>query len=134
MVDIDIEAVNAKVVEELATGRYAFIDAGCGSGGSIDLCQRRFGMSPGLGLDFYPPDLEMARAAGYDALFCNVLMDGLVLPENCVTYSSMVDTLERMPTEADAVKLMRKLERATRNFMFDATPTSRTWTISRASD
>jgi hypothetical protein len=115
---IDIEAANRRVVEALATGRYVFLDAGCGNGGSMVHCVQRFGRTPGLGLDYYEEDLKEARAAGFEALFCNLLMPDLEFPKACVEFTSAMDVLEHLPVEADAVKVLRKLAHATRDFIF----------------
>jgi hypothetical protein len=106
------------VVEALAAGHYAFIDAGCAAGGSIDHCTRRFGMSPGLGLDYSDADLARARAAGHDVLWCNLLDPELRLPEGCVSYASMMDFLEHLPCIDAAVAVLRALGRACRDFVF----------------
>ena len=110
--------ISAKVIEALNTGRYAFVDAGCGDGGSTSHLVRRFGRTPGLGLDYHMEYVEAARAAGFDAMFCNLLMHDLELPAGSVEYAAAMDVLEHLPTEADAVTVMERLARAARDFLF----------------
>jgi trans-aconitate methyltransferase len=61
------------LVRDLVAGRYAFVDAGCAAGASIDHCERRFGLGRGLGLDWYQGDLDVARNNGFDVALCNLL-------------------------------------------------------------
>ena len=105
------------VIAALSTRRYAFIDAGCGEGGSIDQLQRRFGRTPGLGLDYHQPSVDAAIAKGLDAMWCNLIEDDLVLPERCVEYAAAMDALEHLPAERDAVTVLVKLAAAAREFL-----------------
>jgi hypothetical protein len=100
----------------LAAGKYAFIDGGCADGASLSHCERRFGKRPGLGLDWYSVDLEVARSRGFAVAHCNVITEEF--PESCVAYASMLDFLEHLPDEASAVTVMRKLAGAARDFIF----------------
>jgi hypothetical protein len=104
------------LVRDLVSGTYAFVDAGCAAGASIDHCQRRFGLGRGLGLDWYQGDLDVARNQGFDVALCNLLDQEL--PPKCVAFSSAVCFLEHLPDEASAVTVMERLGRATRDFMF----------------
>jgi SAM-dependent methyltransferase len=112
--------VNAarRVVEMLATGRYAFLDAGCGEGISIGHLQERFGRGPGFGIDVQAPLIETAIANGYDAACCDLLQPDLVLPPNCVDFAAAMDVLEHLPTERDAAIVLQKLVSAAREFVF----------------
>jgi hypothetical protein len=101
---------------DLKEGKYAFVDAGCAAGASIDHCQRRFGRGRGLGLDWYQGDLDVARNAGFDVALVNLLDQEL--PEDCVEFASMVCFLEHLPDEASAVKVMERVAHATRDFLF----------------
>ena len=112
-----VRRVNASQVwRELRTGRFAFIDCGCGSGGSLSHCERRFGKRPGLGLDWYEVDLDIARSQGFAVVHCDVM--SVELPAKCVGYSSMLDVLEHLPDEASAVGVMEKLALASKDFLF----------------
>lgn len=104
------------VLEDLRTGRYAFIDAGCAAGASIDHCQRRFGLGDGLGLDWYRADLDVATAEGFAVAWCNVADEAL--PPKCVTFSSMVCFLEHLPDEVTAASVLDSVAVATRDFLF----------------
>jgi hypothetical protein len=110
--------MSAKVIAALETGRYAFVDAGCGDGGSTSHLLRRFGRAPGLGLDYHQEYIDAARAAGLDAMFCNLLMHDLLLPENAVEFGAAMDVLEHLPTERDAVTVVERLAHVSRDFVF----------------
>jgi hypothetical protein len=114
---IDVDTMSEKVIEALATGRYAFIDAGCGDGASTSHLVRRFQRTPGLGLDYHLEYVEAARSAGFDAMFCNLLMNDLELPARCVEFAAAADVLEHLPTERDAVTVIRRLAHAAREFL-----------------
>jgi trans-aconitate methyltransferase len=111
-----VKLLERRVLEALAAGAYAFVDAGCGDGGSIDHCARRFGASPGLGLDYNRADVEAAVAKGYDAHWCDIRYEDL--PSKCVRYAAMMDFLEHLPDEAAAVLVLEKLAAAARDFLF----------------
>jgi hypothetical protein len=108
-------SLDAAVREDLIAGKYAFIDAGCRSGGSIRHCELRFG-GPGLGLDLSEDGLAEAREAGYAAARCDLRT--VDLPKGCVRYASMMDFLEHLPDERTAVGVLRKLGSASRDFLF----------------
>ena len=114
---IEIDTISPKVIEALSTGRYAFIDAGCGDGASTSHLERRFRRLPGLGLDYHLEYVEAARAAGFDAMFCNLLMNDLELPARCVEFAAAMDVLEHLPCERDAVTVVRRLATAARDFL-----------------
>ena len=105
-----------EVRRELISGKYAFLDAGCGSGGSIKHCQLRFELGRGLGVDWYGADLEVAREQGYAVAFADVMLEEF--PEKCVRFASMMDVLEHLPDEAAAVGVMRNLSLAAKDFLF----------------
>ncbi|MEO8756061.1 MAG: hypothetical protein ABI624_25675 [Casimicrobiaceae bacterium] len=108
--------MDAALTRDLASGKYAFIDGGCADGASLDHCERRFGKRPGLGLDWYGADLEVARRRGFAVAHCNVMAEEY--PPRCVSYASMLDFLEHLPDEASAVTVMRKLAAAAQDFIF----------------
>lgn len=105
-----------EVLSDLTAGKYAFIDAGCASGGSIEHCEARFGLGRGLGLDWYPDDLEVARKKGLSVARCDLMTEAL--PEKCIAFASMMDYLEHLPDEASAVAMLEKLARSARDFLF----------------
>src|SRR5687767_5337773 len=98
--------LDERIRTRLTAGCYAFIDAGCASGGSIDHCERRFGRRPGLGLDWYSGDLDVARAHGHDVCECDLM--SVEIPPACVDFTSMMDFLEHLPTEAAARAVLAK--------------------------
>jgi len=105
------------VLRELSSNRYAFIDFGCGTGGSIDHCQRRFNTGPALGIDYTKVDMMVARARGYTVYWCNFLHQ--ILPERCVKFVSMMDTLEHHdPADRSTIETLRHVAKAARNFLF----------------
>lgn len=108
--------MDEQVKQELAAGKYAFIDGGCADGGSLDHCERRFGKRPGLGLDWYGADLEIAKGRGLSVAHSNLMTEEL--PPACVAYVSMMDFIEHMQDEAAAVMVMRKLAAAANDFVF----------------
>ena len=105
-----------EVRRKLLAGDYAFLDIGCGSGGSTTQCQSRFGLGRGLGLDWYEADLETARARGLDVASCDVTR--VNLPARCVAFASMMDVLEHLADEAAAVDLLERLASVARSFLF----------------
>jgi hypothetical protein len=106
----------SKVYEELASGRYAFVDAGSGKGGSVRYCEERFGLSPGLGLELVDEDARKAREDGLTVITCDVMREEF--PERCVSFASMMDFLEHLPDEAAAVGVLEKLGGAARDFLY----------------
>jgi hypothetical protein len=108
-------------MRDLIDGRYAFIDGGCADGASISHCERRFGKRPGLGLDWYGADLEVARRQGYAVAACNLLAQEF--PARCVEFVSMLDFLEHLPDQPSAASVMRRLGSAARDFVFIRHPT-----------
>ncbi len=104
------------ILSELALGKFAFIDAGCAAGGSIDHCQRRFGRGRGLGLDWYGTDLETARKGGFAVAHCD--LTSVEIPPRCVAFTSFLDFLEHLRDEGAARKILEKFARASRDFLF----------------
>jgi SAM-dependent methyltransferase len=106
----------SQLYQELSSAQYAFLDIGCGNGGSIDHCQRRFGMGRGLGLDISRSKVEHAVADGFSAICADIR--AAELPLGCVRFASMMDVLEHLPTEKDAIEVLEKLRAVARDFMF----------------
>jgi hypothetical protein len=104
------------VTRDLLDGKYAFLDAGCAAGGSIVHCEKRFGRSPGLGLDWYGGDLDRARQSGLAVAQCDLLT--VELPPGCVGFSSMLDFLEHLPDQDAARRVIERFARASRDFLF----------------
>jgi hypothetical protein len=102
--------------EALSTGRYAFLDLGCGAGGSLVHCTRRFGLGPGLGLELEADLVDEARRAGYDAFPADVSRERV--PDRSVRYLSAMDFLEHLPDEPTALAVLERFSRAAREFVF----------------
>lgn len=111
-------SLREQLADALGSRRYAFVDAGCGEGGSTDQMQRRFGRGRGLGLDAQPDAVTAARASGHDALVCDLLQPGAVLPRGCVAFAGAMDVLEHLPRREDAALVLYKLACAAREFLF----------------
>ncbi|MGH8629116.1 MAG: methyltransferase domain-containing protein, partial [Gammaproteobacteria bacterium] len=100
----------------LAAGHYAFVDLGCGSGGSIDHCVRRFHRGAGLGFDLDPKDTAEARRAGYDIVEEDVLT--VHVPQRSVAFVSAMDFLEHLPDITAAAWVLKQFSPAAREFLF----------------
>jgi SAM-dependent methyltransferase len=110
------EPENDAANDELRSNSYAFLDLGCGSGGSIDHCERRFDARPALGIDYTKSEVLAARAAGYVAYWCNFL-DGR-LPDKCVRFVSMMDALEHVRNDIPLEEVLNHVARCARDFLF----------------
>ena len=108
--------LDAQVRADLEAGKYRFVDAGCGSGGSLDHCERRFNRRPGLGLDWYGADLDIAREHGFAVAHCD--LKTIVLPHRSVDFVSMMDFLEHLPDVAATHRALEAFGRAARDFLF----------------
>ena len=103
-------------LEALAAGRYAFVDLGSGTGGSIDHCVRRFGRSPGLGFELEAKDAAAAASGGFDVVAGDVRT--IYVPERCVAFVAAMDFLEHLPDETAAASVLHRFTPAAREFLF----------------
>ena len=95
-----------------------FVDFGSGIGGSIDYCEKRFG---GIGLGIDNDEHKVATARGLGKNVC--LGDILAIPgEKVVSYVSMMDFLEHLPSEAVAAEMIKKACALASDFIFIAHP------------
>jgi SAM-dependent methyltransferase len=101
---------------DLSRGRFRFLDAGCGTGGSIDHCARRFGRRPGLGIDNADARLDVARRRGY--VVHQADLRSLEFPFQCVDFASLMDVLEHLPDPAAARRVLAAFGTAARDFVF----------------
>jgi hypothetical protein len=108
-------SLHESVRRDLIAQKYAFIDAGCRTGGSVHFCQMRFG-GRGLGLDWHESDLEVARREGYAVAQCDIR--SVDLPPGCVRFVSMMDFLEHLPDEVTGRRVLERLAGAARDFLF----------------
>jgi SAM-dependent methyltransferase len=105
-----------RIRDELASRRFRFLDAGCGSGGSLDHCERRFGRRPGLGVDSDAESLDLARRRGFAVRRGD--LPSLVLPARSVDFTAFLDVLEHLPDTAAASDALRAAGAASRDFLF----------------
>ncbi len=105
-----------ELLSSLANGEFGFADFGCGSGGSIDYCQTRFKRGKGLGFDKKPVKIEACKESGFPIVGANVLE--LDFPDSCIQYASMMDFLEHLPEQDDAVKILEVAKRMAKSFIF----------------
>jgi hypothetical protein len=106
----------AEALEELAAGRYAFIDAGCSRAQSILDCELLFDRRPGIGFDIDPAKVAEASKRGV-AVACADLTT-VRFPPGCVPFASMMDFLEHLPDLHTAELVLGNLATAARDFLF----------------
>ncbi|MGJ3242023.1 MAG: methyltransferase domain-containing protein [Opitutales bacterium] len=104
-----------RALAAMAAGQFDFVDAGTSKGGSLVLCQKRFQCGPGIGFDSDPEKIALARKAGHHVYRCDLLETPL--PENSVSFGSMLDFLEHLPDEAMAKQFLVNIARASRDFL-----------------
>lgn len=95
-----------------------FLDFGSGIGGSIEYCEKRFG---GIGLGV---DIDQKKVAAAQNLGANVILGDITeIPgEKVVSFVSMMDFLEHLPTEAFALEMIKKACDLASDFVFIAHP------------
>lgn len=106
----------ARAVERLRAGAFAFVDAGCSSGGSLDYCARTFGQGRGVGFDLSPSKIAAARAAGHEAYQAD--LREVELPAKSVHFVSLLDFLEHLPDLETTRVILERLARVARDFLF----------------
>lgn len=99
--------------------RYDFVDLGCGDGGSIRFCQKRFGAGRGIGIDLDPAKVAKARTAGVDAFQADATQLG---GEKQVAFVSMMDFLEHLPSLEVAEEVIRSASAIATDFLFISHP------------
>ncbi len=95
--------------------KHDFLDLGCKKGGSIDWRQRHYG-GKGLGVDMNSEWVGIANKSGFDAIQADVLT--LDFPASNFRYISMMDFLEHMPSEDDAIKVLKNCKKWAKEFFF----------------
>jgi len=111
-----IEEIDELIKEKLQLGLIDFIDAGCGTGGSIDYCKKRFGTNVGIGFDLDEVKIDKAQNDGYLVFLQDILK--FDFPEKSVMFSSMMDFLEHLPNYNSAKQIIQTLGNASRDFLF----------------
>lgn len=109
-----------KAVDEarsrLAQGEFAFIDGGCGIGGSLAFCEKTFGRSPGIGFDSSPAKVERAVAAGHCVYRADLA--SIDLPPRSVSFVSFLDVLEHLPNVTVTRSILENMGCVARDFLF----------------
>ena len=100
----------------LVAGEFAFVDGGCGSGGSIAYCEKVFKMGRGLGIDSSAAKIEKARDAGHVAFQADLTR--VSLPAKSVQFVSFLDFLEHLPHIDLARSIVANMETVARDFLF----------------
>lgn len=110
------EKALAEACTRLAAGDFAFIDGGCGTGGSLEFCEAVFGKGRGVGFDSSPAKIEGAKANGYSSYRGNLASIGL--PAHSVSFVSFLDVLEHLPDIATTRKILLNMAETARDFIF----------------
>jgi SAM-dependent methyltransferase len=102
--------------KRLAEGEFAFVDGGCGSGGSIAYCERIFQKGRGIGFDSSAEKVARAVAAGHTA--CQADLGAIDLPSRSVYFVSLLDFLEHLPDLDTTRSILSNMARVARDFVF----------------
>lgn len=104
------------VRRRLLAGEFAFVDGGCGSGGSIAYCEKVFKKGRGIGFDSSAVKIEKATAAGHDAYQAD--LTSIDLPHKSVEFVSLLDFLEHLPHVDIARAVVSNMQKVARDFLF----------------
>jgi hypothetical protein len=102
--------------ERMRNGEFAFVDGGCGVGGSIDYCERIFKLGRGIGFDSSPQKVAAAVAAGRVAYEADVRT--IELPARSVAFATFLDFLEHLPDVGTTRAVLENLVPVARDFFF----------------
>lgn len=111
---------NEAVRVNLTSGRFDFLDFGCGTGSSIELSKRIFDGKNGLGLDIDPKNVESTRTKGFEALTIDVT-EMSQFPDT-VSFSVMSHFLEHLSGYQLALRCIAGAVTASRDFVFIRQP------------
>ncbi len=100
----------------LAAGEFAFLDGGCGAGGSLAYCERLFRKGRGLGIDASARKIALAVAAGQ--IVCQADLATVQLPARSVMFVSLLDFLEHLPDVERTREILANLAGVARDFVF----------------
>ena len=89
METVNLEEKNPVYIVNLERGIYAFIDFGCGTGGSIDVVQRGFGAEKGLGIENNKKKAIEGRRIGKDILLADATQTDI--PKKKVKFCTYMD-------------------------------------------
>lgn len=105
-----------KYRENIANRYYDFMDLGSASGGSIDYCMRRFDTRRGLGVDRDPAEVGRIRAADFHAIQADILE--FECPPHSFRFVTMMDFLEHLPGLDAVEKVLSRVRKEARDFLF----------------
>ena len=111
-----LEDLDSLIKEKLELGLIDFIDAGCGTGGSIDFCSKVFNAEIGIGFDLDEKKIEQAQNNDY-LVFCKDILE-FDFPPKSVRFASMMDFLEHLPNINSAREILKTLGNASKDFLF----------------
>ncbi|MCB0336056.1 MAG: class I SAM-dependent methyltransferase, partial [Bdellovibrionales bacterium] len=100
----------------LARGEFEFIDLGCGTGESIGFVAKKFGYQNGVGIDISRRKIAGALENGYRVLLADVTKTPL--PKKSVSFTSMMDFLEHLPSLVHAEEVIRASAELSRDFLY----------------
>jgi SAM-dependent methyltransferase len=112
----ETQGLKTDFLNQLEDNEIDFIDAGCGTGGSIDFCRKVFGFPNGIGFDMNQKKIAGAQSKGYPVYLQDILK--INFPAKCVCFSSMMDFLEHLPGMRSAAEMIKVLGNASRDFLF----------------
>lgn len=115
MEDIN-DKIDFLIIKKLKQGVIDFIDAGCGTGGSLEYCTKVFGAQHGIGFDLNEQKIEEAQNNGHLA-FCKNILE-VDFPYKSVLFSSMMDFLEHLQDINSAKKILKTLGNASSEYLF----------------
>lgn len=105
----------ATLLRQLKEGEFAFLDMGCGDGGSIAFCQDAFGRGRGMGVEVDAGKVEIARREGLPVIEADI--SHVDLPVKSVSFCSMMDFLEHVRPAATPAILQGAM-RVARDFLY----------------
>lgn len=105
-----------EALTRLKAGDWAFIDAGASVGGSLEYCEKRFRRGGGIGFDIRGGKVAKCAAAGFDVCKCDLRTQQF--PPDCVSFASMMDFLEHLPSMRMAEEIMLNMAVPARDFLF----------------
>lgn len=105
-----------RAIDALRSGEYDFVDLGCGTGGSIDHCTRRFDAGKGLGFELDAGDASTAARTGHTVVRADVVATDV--PARSVRFVSAMDFLEHLPDAETSCAVLERYAAAARDFVY----------------
>lgn len=102
--------------QKLTAGEFAFVDGGCGIGGSLAYCEKTFDRGRGIGFDLSPNKIAGAREAGHNVYRAD--MSTIALPEKSVSFVTFLDVLEHLPNVEVTRSILENMARVAKDFIF----------------